>query len=101
MPVAPVAFEITDRRGHLLDLRLDLLQTDDVGLRLADPLQKLLVSRANPVDVPGGDFHRRRSLSCPRNAPHSSSCADEKSSRSPKSRASILQESAATLEAFT
>src|ERR1041385_3640577 len=57
VPVAPVALQAADRRRDLLDLRLDLLQADHVGLRVADPLEELLVTRADAVDVPGGDFH--------------------------------------------
>src|SRR5205823_4978724 len=62
VPVAPVAVEVADRGRDLLDLRLDLLQTDDVGLRRRDPLLELLATRADAVHVPGADFHRGRIL---------------------------------------
>src|SRR4051794_12804703 len=68
VPVAPVTAEVADRRGDLLDLRFQLLKADHVRLRALDPLEKLLVPRADAVDVPGGHFHAAAIL-CPPDAP--------------------------------
>jgi hypothetical protein len=57
MPETPVAGEFKQTGRNLLARRLGFLQTDDVGLLAFDPCQHLLVSRADTVDVPSGDFH--------------------------------------------
>jgi hypothetical protein len=56
VPVARISFNRTALRD-LIELRLDLLQADHIGLFRRHPLRKLLVARANPVHVPGGNLH--------------------------------------------
>src|ERR687897_252088 len=57
VPVAPVALEIAEPHGQLIERRLDLLQANHVRTLAIDPLQQLPVPRADAVDVPGGDPH--------------------------------------------
>ena len=59
VPVAPVALEVAERRRDLVGRGLDLLQADDVRALARDPLLDLRLARADAVDVPGGDLHRR------------------------------------------
>ena len=57
VPVAPVALEVAEAHGQLIERGLDLLQADHVRLVALDPLEQLAVPGADAVDVPGGDLH--------------------------------------------
>ena len=56
MPVAPVAFEVAEPHGQLVQRRLDLLQAQDIRLGGGQPGLELGLAGAQPVDVPGGDL---------------------------------------------
>src|SRR2546425_900202 len=56
MPVRVVVIEL-DLLGNLRRLSLQLLQAHDVRPVALHPFAKLRLARADPVDVPGGDFH--------------------------------------------
>ena len=62
MPVARISFDRTALRD-LIELRLDLLQADHVGLFRGRPGRELLVPRADSVHIPGSDFHGARIVS--------------------------------------
>ena len=68
VPVDVIVVEVAAHRD-LRGLRLQFLQAHDVRLVALHPLAELAFARANPVDVPGGDFHagnyRLRSLENP------------------------------------
>ena len=50
-------------RAQLLRMRLDLLQANEVGVLLCEPIVKALAyGRAKAVDIEGNDAHRARSL---------------------------------------
>jgi len=57
VPVARVSGQVADGLRHLSERRFDLLQADNVRLLRRDPVSKLLVTRSNPIDVPGTHFH--------------------------------------------
>jgi hypothetical protein len=42
--------------GQLLGRGLDLLQADDIRLITREPVEELLLARADAVDVPGRDL---------------------------------------------
>ena len=56
MPVSPVAFDVAQREGQLIERGLDFLQADDVGTFARDPLEQLRLPGADAVDVPGRDL---------------------------------------------
>ena len=58
VPVAPVAFGLEEQLGNLVGLRLDLLEADGVRPFGREPIAHLRLTGADPVDVPGRDFHR-------------------------------------------
>ena len=49
-------------RGEIKVNLINLDPTTTLRLRRGDPLLELLAARADPVHVPGGDFHRGRIL---------------------------------------
>lgn len=57
MPIAGISLEIAESRGDLRLGRLQLLQTDDIGLVLVDPRFYLLLPSPDPVHVPSANFH--------------------------------------------
>ena len=57
VPVARISFEVADPDRKLVERRLDLLQAEDIRLFALQKLLKLGLPRADPVYVPGGDFH--------------------------------------------
>src|SRR5687768_17181103 len=66
MPVAPVPDEVAELRRNLLNRRFHLLQAQHIRPLTADPVQHLLPSSPNSVDVPGRDLeHRRRAFPAP------------------------------------
>jgi hypothetical protein len=52
----------------LLVGELQLLQADDIGLALSQPVQRELEPGAKSVDVPGGNPHRRSCRRCARSS---------------------------------
>src|SRR5262245_32561145 len=59
VPVAPVVGEIAQRFRHLLTLRLELLEADDIGTLACNEVHQLGLARPDAVDVPGDDLHGR------------------------------------------
>ena len=59
VPVAPVALHLAEFRRNLIGGGFDFLEADDVRAIAFDPLDDLGVTRADAVDVPGGDLHGR------------------------------------------
>src|SRR5262245_55893242 len=57
MPIAPVALDIAEPHRQLVDRRLNLLQTEDVGFFLRDALLQPRSASANTLHVPGRDLH--------------------------------------------
>ena len=54
---AIVAEAFEKLRGKALVGGLDLLQTDDIGRGLGEPVLDGIEPRLHRIDVPGGDFH--------------------------------------------
>jgi hypothetical protein len=62
VPVRPVARDVADGLGDVVDGGLDLLKAQDIRLLALDESRDLVLPRADPVDVPGGDLHARAAL---------------------------------------
>ena len=59
VPVGPVSRDVAHGLGDVVDGGLDLLQAQDVRLLALHERGDLILARADAVDVPGGDLHRR------------------------------------------
>jgi len=57
VPTAPVPLHLTQCGWHLVGLRLDLLQADDIRTLALDPLLDLALTRPDPIDVPGRELN--------------------------------------------
>ena len=64
VPITPITGQFQERGGDLRASRLQLLQTDNFRRLLFDPLQQLLITSANAVDVPSSDFQEARLILC-------------------------------------
>ncbi len=58
MPVAPVAFDVAQPDGQLVDRGFDLLEAEHVRLLAVDELLDLRLPGADAVHVPGGDLYQ-------------------------------------------
>src|SRR5437588_1247188 len=57
VPIAPVPLHLTQCRWHLVGLRLDLLQADDIRTLALDPLLALALTGPDPTDIPGRELN--------------------------------------------
>jgi len=62
VPVRPVSGDVAHRLGNVVDGGLDLLKTEDVRLLARHEVGDLVLSGADPVDVPGGNLHRSMAM---------------------------------------